>query len=67
MTLKHNTNMKIINTGLFYFKNSGTAYHGKIQLSQKEFDEVIKHIMTNRKVNKLYLGIGKYPYLSKDL
>lgn len=59
--------MKIINTGLFYFGTNGTAYHGKIFLSQIQFKYAIKHILTNRKVNKQYLGIGKYPYLSKDL
>lgn len=59
--------MKIINTGLFYFGTDGTAYHGKIILTKKEFGEAIKSIMSNRKVNKAYLGVGKYPYLSKDL
>lgn len=59
--------MKLINTGLFYFGTDGTAYRGKVKLTQKEFDYAINHILKNRKVNKAYLGIGKYPYLSKDL
>lgn len=59
--------MKIINTGLFYFGTSGTAYHGKIILSQKEYDKAIKHIMSNRKINKYYSGAGDYAYIGKDL
>lgn len=58
--------MKVINTGLFYFDYAdGTCYRGKIELTKKEFDKAIKHILSNRKVNKHYLGVGKYPYLSK--
>lgn len=58
--------MKIINTGLFYFDiTSGTCYHGKVILLEKEFNLAVKHILGNRKVNKHYLGVGKYPYLSK--
>lgn len=58
--------MKIINTGLFYFDYAdGTCYRGKVILNKKEFNKAIKHILSNRKVNKHYLGIGKYPYLSK--
>ena len=59
--------MNIINTGLFYFGTSGTAYHGKIKLSNTEFLKAIKHIMSNKKINRQYLGIGKYPYLSMEL
>lgn len=59
--------MKIINKGLFYFGNSGTAYHGIIELHQKEFDRAIKHILRNRQVNKFYSGAGKYPYIGKDM
>ena len=59
--------MKIINTGLFYFGTSGTAYHGKIVLSKREFNKVVKSIMSNRQISKNYQGAGKYPYLSKDL
>lgn len=59
--------MKIINTGLFYFGTDGTAYHGKIQLSKREFNKAIKTIMADRRVNRQYLGVGKYPYLSKNL
>lgn len=45
--------MKIINKGYFYAPNeidsSGTAYHGIIQLSQKEFDKAIKTFLTKEK------------------
>ena len=58
--------MKIINTGLFYFGTSGTSYHGKIKLSQREFDYAIHHILKNRAVKKEINGAGKYPYLSKN-
>jgi cytidylate kinase len=57
--------MKIINTGLFYFGTDGTAYHGKIKLTEKEFSKAFDTILKDRKVNKQYLGTGKYPYLSK--
>jgi hypothetical protein len=60
--------MKIINTGLFYFGTDGTAYRGKIKLTQANFDRAIKHIMANKQVSKDYInGSGKYPYLSKKL
>jgi hypothetical protein len=58
--------MKIINTGAFYLKNHECVYCGKIQLTQKEFDKAIKHIMANKKVSKDYVnGSGKYAYLCK--
>lgn len=59
--------MKIINTGLFYFGTSGTAYHGKIILTRREYNRAIKHIMSNRAISKHYNGAGKYAYISKDL
>ncbi len=60
--------MQIINTGLFYFGNDGTAYHGKIKLTSKEFIKATRHIMNNRHVAENYInGSGKYAYMSKKL
>ena len=44
--------MKILNTGLFYFGTDGTAYHGKIKLSQREMDYSIHAFMKDRKIEK---------------
>lgn len=43
--------MKIINTGLFYFGTDGTAYHGKIKLSQSEFTKACQSIKRSKKID----------------
>ena len=43
--------MKIINTGFFYFRTDGTAYRGKIKMSQKEFTEALQKAKRSKKID----------------
>ncbi len=58
--------MKIINREQFT-NLCDCHYKGKIELTIDEFNFAVDNIMKNKKVNRFINGVGKYPYLSKNL
>lgn len=58
--------MKIINDKREYTRLGDSVFNGRIELTKKEFDYAINHILKNRQVNKYYSGAGKYAYIGKD-
>ena len=58
--------MRIINR-IQYTTLCDSVYRGRIELTKKEFDYAINHILKNKQVSNNIDGSGKYPYLSKSL
>lgn len=59
--------MYLINTKAFFLGTDSTVYRGKIKLTKREFNKIIKDILNNKQIDKnLATGLGKFAQLSKE-